>query len=267
MRVLTIAVPMFLLAAAPGVQAASLFDGTWRPDPQRAEPGRKPDVYRLVNGEFECQSCTPPYKVKADGMDHPVSGNPRFDTLNVKVVDERTTMRVARKGGAPVFETKDEVSADGATLTVRQILFDAGARKIDFTSRSSRVAAGPPGAPRITGSWQFVEADLTNHDEDTRLQIANGELTMSDHMGRSFTAKLDGSDAPYRGDPQFTSVSVKLLDERTLEESDKNAGKVVKITRWTVDPDGKTIHATFDDTHGHVEHQSGRKLNPSLSRP
>jgi hypothetical protein len=79
-------------------------------------------------------------------------------------------------------------------------------------------------------------------------------------MGRSYRAKLDGTDAPYQGDSEFTAVSVRMIDTRTIEESDKTAGRVVKISRWTIDPDGKTMHARFDDTHGRIQEQTGHKL-------
>jgi len=259
-RRFTQVVSLGLLAVCSVALAQSPFDGTWRPDPQQAEPGRKPDVFQLVNGEYDCRSCTPPYTVKADGMDHAISGNPRYDTLRITVVDDRTITKTAKKGGDTVVESRVEVSADGRTLTERQILSDVGPRKIDFTSRSSRAAAGPAGSHRISGSWHLIEGDLTHHDEDTEYHVANGALTMSDHMGRSFTAKLDGTDAPYKGEPEFNTVSVKQIDERTIEESDKNSGKVVKITRWTVDPDGRTMHVRFDDGHGHVQQQTGHKL-------
>jgi hypothetical protein len=83
---------------------------------------------------------------------------------------------------------------------------------------------------------------------------------MSDRMGRSFSAKLDGSDAPYRGSDEFTSVSLRKIDDRIIEESDKKDGVVVKISRWTAASDGKSIHARFDDTHGHVQEQDGHKV-------
>jgi hypothetical protein len=83
---------------------------------------------------------------------------------------------------------------------------------------------------------------------------------MTDKMGRSFTANLDGTDAPYKGDPDVTTVSVKAVGERAVEEYDKKNGAVVKITRWKVDPDGKTMHVEFDDTHGHLQHQDGHKV-------
>ena len=84
---------------------------------------------------------------------------------------------------------------------------------------------------------------------------------MTDRMGRSFEAKLDGTDAPYKGSPEFTSVSIKLINPNTLEESDKNDGKVVKICTWSVDADGKTMHARFDDLHGRIQKQTGHKIS------
>ena len=106
----------------------------------------------------------------------------------------------------------------------------------------------------------MTDGDVSNHAEDTIFVVAGGTLSMSDRMGRSFSAKLDGTEAPYGGSDEFTSVSLKVIDSHTIEESDKRAGKVVKISRWSVGPDGKTMHVRFDDTQGHVQEQDGRKV-------
>jgi hypothetical protein len=37
-------------------------------------------------------------------------------------------------------------------------------------------------------------------------------------------------------------------------------GKVVKIDRWSVDPDGRTMHVRFDNTKGFVQEQTGHKV-------
>jgi len=255
----------FALAAVMLISSVALaqspFNGTWRPDPQRPGTDRKPDIIQIVNGEYDCQSCKPPYKIKANGTDQPIPGNPRFDTLRVTVVDDRTITTTGKKSGATVLESRAQVSPDGRELTETELLSNIAPQPMSITSRSSRVAAGPQGSHRVSGSWRLVEFDLTNHDEDTTYSITGDTLTMSDHMGRSFAAKLGGIDAPYRGDPHYTSVSVKLIDPRTLEELDKKDGQVVQINRWTVDPDGKTMHARFDDTHGHVQQQTGHKLS------
>jgi hypothetical protein len=34
----------------------------------------------------------------------------------------------------------------------------------------------------------------------------------------------------------------------------------IKISRWALLPDGQTIHARFDDTHGHIQEQDGHKV-------
>jgi len=41
---------------------------------------------------------------------------------------------------------------------------------------------------------------------------------------------------------------------------DGHGDAVALVTRWHVDADGRTMHARFDDTHGHVMEQTGHKL-------
>jgi hypothetical protein len=248
-----------LMTVSPLGIAQSVFNGTWRPDPQTFSPTSEPDVVQLANGVYECQTCTPPYKAKANGQDQSVSG-PYYDTLNVSVVDDRTVLRAAKKDGKTVVETKSVVSADGKTKTEVQTMYDMAPRPIEMTSHSTRVTGGSPGAHLVSGAWRMTDADVSNHAEDTIFKISGGTLSMSDRMGRSFSAKLDGTEAPYEGSDEFTSVSLKMIDLHTIEESDKQGGKVVKISRWSVGPDGKTMHVRFDDTQGHVQEQNGRKV-------
>jgi hypothetical protein len=240
--------------------AQTRFSGTWRPDPQKPSPTAAADTIELANGVFECQSCNPPYKMLADGRDHAVTGNPYYDTLSITVADERTVVRTAKKGGTTVAEMKDVVSVDGASKTGTQTVIGMMPKPVELTSRYTRLAAGPAGSHSISGQWREIETDLTHHDEDTTYNVVGNKVTMSDRMGRSFSATLDGADAPYTGDPSFTSVSIRLIDASTIEESDKKDGKIVQINRWTVDPDGTTMHARFDDTHGHVQEQAGHKV-------
>jgi hypothetical protein len=55
-----------------------------------------------------------------------------------------------------------------------------------------------------------------------------------DSQGTSYTANLDGTDAPYDGCPGVT-VSVKVMGGRTLVQKDKYDGKVFSVERFTVD--------------------------------
>jgi len=250
-----------IAAMSPAVWADSLFDGTWRPEyPQKASPGQKHDITELKNGVYECRSCTPPYTIQADGMDYPVKNNPDYDARNVKIVDAQTITKSVKKGGSVVFESKVTAAADGTSLTELQTIYGMTSHPFVVRMRSKRVGAPPSGSHAVAGEWQQLDFDMPNNDEDTTLKVEGDTLSMSDKMGRSFKARLDGTDAPYSGTPEFTSVSVKLVDSHTIEELDKSDGKVLKITRWVVTPDGKTIHARFDDTHGRIQEQDGHKL-------
>lgn len=249
-----------LMILSPLCMAQSVFNGTWRPDPQTFSPTRKPDVVELANGVYACRTCTPPYKIKADGHDQALSGNPYYDTLSITTVDDRTVSKTAKKAGKTVAETKIAVSADGRTKTEVQTLYDMAPRPIEMTTHSSRVSAGSRGSHLISGTWRMTDGDVSNHAEDTDFKTSDGTLSMSDRMGRSFSAKLDGTDAAYNGSDEFTSVSLKMIDSHTIEESDKKGGKVVKISRWSVDPDGRTMHVRFDNTRGFVQEQTGHKV-------
>jgi hypothetical protein len=259
-------------------KTGGVFDGTWRPDYEPPGLEEPPAVLSLGDGIYECRSCSPPYRVPADGQDHAVDGNPRFDTIAITVIDDRTVHQLGRRDGAIVFESTTIVAADGNSSTetrtaatmVGDILVPiivaptdgtgSGPRPVLFRMSAARVGSVTPGAHLLSGSWRVVERDLLNHEEDTTYRIADGFLTMSDRMGRSFTAKLDGAVAPYHGDSRFTGVSVRAIDERTIEESNLSGDSVVQVTRWRVDPDGKTMHVRFDDTRGHVMEQSGHRL-------
>jgi hypothetical protein len=261
---------MALLASMLLCRAAmsqSVFDGTWRPDPQVFGPTRKSDKIELVNGVYDCRTCTPPYKIKADGTDRPIKGNPYYDTLRVSVVDERTIQTVAKKGGKQVAETRKTVSVDGELETDVQTVHFLGPRPFEITMHSKRVSPGPKGSHGISGEWRMTDQDVSNHAEDTIFRITGETLSMSDRMGRSFSAKLDGTEAPYSGSEEFTSVSLKLIDSNTIEESDKRDGKVVKVSLWAVGPDGRTMHVRFDDTRGHTQEQIGHKISDHAEVP
>jgi hypothetical protein len=240
--------------------AQSAFEGTWRPDPQRPDHPGEPQTTRLARGEYECSSCKPPYKIKADGHDQALKGNPYYDTLSIAVMDDNTLTKTGKKDGKVTLDAKVTVSADGATKTEVQRQIGGTPFPMELTIKYARVGASAAGSHAVSGSWQMTEVDVTNHAEDTTFKLRGGALVMTDRLGRSFTAKFDGTPASYKGSDEFNGVSLKLIDERTIEESDLLDGKVVKISRWSISPDGQTMHARFDDTHGHIQEQDGHKV-------
>jgi hypothetical protein len=71
---------------------------------------------------------------------------------------------------------------------------------------------------------------------------------MTNPMGQSYTAKLDGTDAPYKGVPGINSVSILRLGKDTFMETDKRDGKAITTKRFMVTPaDGKTMTVIVGD--------------------
>lgn len=72
----------------------------------------------------------------------------------------------------------------------------------------------------------------TYHSIPGGLKILNGRL--------SYDVKFDGKDYPIAGDRHAT-VSLKLIDDYTMEEVDKNDGKILTVIRMSVSQDGKIM--------------------------
>lgn len=81
-----------------------------------AGSGDKPTVCLLRHGMYECKSCVPRYKIKADGTDQPVSGHPDYDTVAVRVVSDQKIEITNKKDGKVVATLTSTVSSDGKTL-------------------------------------------------------------------------------------------------------------------------------------------------------
>src|ERR1700693_2304634 len=106
MRKLLLAASQLLLFAPMLMLAQSAFDGTWKIDLNNAQFPKKPDVYLLQNGMYHCKTCVPAIDIKADGQDQKVTGHPYFDTVSIKLVDDRTIEETDKKNGKTVVTSK-----------------------------------------------------------------------------------------------------------------------------------------------------------------
>jgi hypothetical protein len=247
MKNLFLAGLLALLLVSVAAVAQSPFDGTWKSDLSSAQWPTKPSVYLLQNGMYDCKTCVPPIHVKADGTDQKVT-DPYSDALSVKVIDDHNIENTFKKDGKVVFTQKQSVSSDGNTLTVNWTYTgNLSGGPQTGTETDKRVAKAPAGANLISGSWRTEKADVSAESLTYTFKVNGNELAMTNATGGSYTAKLDGTDAPVKGDPGLTSVSVKMLGKNTLEETYKRDGKVTVIYKSTVSSDGKTLKVVTDD--------------------
>ena len=239
----------FLLASSATL-AQSPFDGTWKIDMNKVTLPQKPDVYLLENGMYSCKSCTPPYTVKADGTDQPVSGQPYFDTVAVKVVNDHEIQETDKKAGKTVATGDIVVAADGktATATFTDSSATNGGAPVEGKGVYTLVAKGPPGSHAVSGSWHRSKLEsLSDNAIVWTYKVSGNQITMTNPTGQSYTATFGGADAPMKGDPGITTVSVKKIGN-TFEEKDKRDGKVIGVFKVTVAADGKTAKASYTDT-------------------
>jgi hypothetical protein len=211
---------------------------------------KKPDVFLLQNGMYACKTCTPPYEIKADGSDQAVSGHPYFDTVAIKVLNDHAIEETDKKGGKVVATSTSTVSSDGNTVMFE--FSDSsntnGGPPVTGKGEATRVAKGPAGSNAISGSWRTTKMEsLSDNAIVWAYKVSGDEITMTSQTGQSYTAKLNGTDAPMKGDPGVSSVSVKMIGKDTLEETDKRSGKVIAVFKMTVAADGKTGKASVDD--------------------
>ena len=96
-------------------RSQSPFDGTWVIDTGKNEnlASEKPRVLSVSDGVFREGD----RQIKADGSDQKVPVTGYWDTVSVRIVDDRTVEITSKKAGKPMFTETDTVSADGNTLT------------------------------------------------------------------------------------------------------------------------------------------------------
>jgi hypothetical protein len=240
---------LFLLLLAPVLSwAQSPLDGTWKVDMSKSKLPKKPDAYLLQNGMYECKSCVPPVNVKADGEYQKISGDPYRDALMVKVVDDKHVEFASQKDGKQIATTSRTVSDDDKTMTVQwSYSGNPVGGAVSGTDHLKRVSKGPAGANAISGTWRDEKTDIATPDAITFTFKGGGDsLSYSTPTGQSYDAKINGTEAPYKGDPGTTGVSLKRIGD-SIEETDKRDGKVISVTKMTVAKDGKTMVIDVDD--------------------
>ncbi|AIF49327.1 hypothetical protein [Dyella japonica] len=238
-----------LLLFPLGAMADGPFDGTWKIDMSKMQMPKKPDVLVLKDGMYACKTCVPAVNIKADGQDHAVAGHPYLDTVAVEVVDAHTIKETDKKGGKVVATSTTTVASDGKTARFEfSDSSDTNGAPVTGTGELKQVAAGPAGSHAISGSWITASiANLSDNATEITFKQEGGALTMTTPTGQSYTAKLDGTEAPYKGDPGISTVTVKQSGKTSMVETDKRDGKVVGVITSIVSADGKTMNVVFDD--------------------
>jgi hypothetical protein len=245
-------VPALLLLPALSLAQSALV-GTWKADLSNMQLPTKPSKYLLSHGVYHCQSCAPAYAVKADGQDHKVAGHPYYDSVSITVVDANTVEETDKKGGKTVATSKSTISSDGKTLMFEfSDSSNSNGAPVVGKGEAERVAKAPAGSHAVSGSWRTTKiSNLSDNGLLTTYALSGSTLKMTAPTGQSYSAPVDGTDSPFMGDPGQSSVSIKRIDDNTVDEIDRRDGKVIGSAHISVSADGKTMTVAWKDAlHG-----------------
>jgi hypothetical protein len=216
---------------SPASEAASTLtiDGTYKADVATAKLSTKPDVFTLKDGQYDCTSCTPPYKIAADGLPHPVADRDYWDAASIKVVDANTLEFSRYRKGAVVGTSKVELSADGQTLTYTSTSSDnVEGKAVTNIVKSKRTGPAPAGAHATSGSWVAINdgAQMAAEAITATISLKGDTVTQKFPTGEHYEAKLGGPQVPFVGDKAGTTIAV-VAEGKGFKETDYVGGKAV----------------------------------------
>jgi hypothetical protein len=203
---------------------------------------------------YSCISCVPPETFKADGKPHKVTGQPYHDTAMATVVSPTEVDLTLSKDGKTVTTQNIVVGDDGTTATFKGTdSSDSNSAPVDFSFAAKRIGKAPAGAHAISGAWMATSGSDSDNGVTTTYKIDGDMLTMSAPTGQSYTAKINGPQAPYKGDPGLTTVAVKKIGANTYKETDYRDGKPMMVATTTLSADGKTAKVVSEFTGQRME--------------
>lgn len=115
----------------------------------------------------------------------------------------------------------------------------------------SKFSPGPPPKSEIL-KWETAGNNAVKSTSE--IVDAQGKT-----LKGGYTAGYDGKDAPWAGNPDADTISLKRVDPNTIEATWKKAGKVTNTSRRVVSPDGKTMTITQKGTDA-----QGRAVNNGI---
>jgi hypothetical protein len=241
----------FLLSVVT-LLADQAFTGTWKMNGSKVRFPQVPSRIELAGGMYKCLSCNPAITVRADGTDQPVHGYP-YDALSVRIIDSYRVEIIQKKAGTII-----ERYLFTANASYQEVLMttypDSGGTGVTARVVDKRIAPIVPGMHPTSGTWLMQQPDNISDEASTIvLEQTSDGLAMSAGSGEHYLAKFDGKDYPDQGTTETDVVSLRHMDARTIEETDKLKGKVVSVNRLSLSPDGKTLNVSVQLPNGRTQ--------------
>ena len=235
-RILKI-LPAVCLATSMAWAAQSQFIGEWKLDPSKT---RMPDEMKVQSqgaNKYAFDFGGGAETIVVDGSDQPGCCG---TLLSVKPEAADTWIVERKKDGRLLLRATWKLSKDGSTLTdyYREFESDGSTHSLDYVYQRSG------GGSSFAADWQSIKETM-NSPYLIEVKEYEGDglsfITPSDHQTEN--VKFDGKDYPNEGPnagPGVTS-SMRRVDERNLEMTNKANGKVIETDQIGLSADRKTL--------------------------
>lgn len=222
--------------------SAGTIAGTWKADPSTAQAENDDRDFALVDGQFTCNSCLPPFSYAANGEWQDVD-RPGTDQVMMEVVDDKTIKTASRFEGRDLGSSTWTVSDDGNSMTQTFINLD-GDEKTEGSLTLNRTAAGPEGSHAMSGKWELGEyGELSDAGLTFTYALEGDKLTQSSN-GSSWTATLGGDPVAIEGNNAGVMVQVEKTGDNTYSETYTLDGETVGVSDVTIDGDTMSVSST-----------------------
>jgi hypothetical protein len=228
------------LATSMAWAAQSPFIGEWKLDPSKT---RMPDEMKVQSqgaNKYAFDFGGGAETIVVDGSDQPGCCG---TLLSVKPEAADTWIVERKKDGRLLLRATWKLSKDGSTLTdyYREFESDGSTHSLDYVYQRSGGGSG------FAADWQSIKETM-NSPYLIEVKEYEGDglsfITPSDHQTEN--VKFDGKDYPNEGPnagPGVTS-SMRRVDERNLEMTNKADGKVIETDQIGLSADRKTLTIT-----------------------
>ena len=233
--------PAICLATGMAWAAKSPFIGEWKLDPSKT---RMPDEMKVQSqgaNKYAFDFGGGAETIVVDGSDQPGCCGTK---LSVKPEAVDTWIVERKKDGRLLLRATWKLSKDQSTLTdyYREFEADGETHSMDYVyQRTGNDGSG------FAADWQSIKETM-NSPYLIEVKAFDGDglsfITPSEHQTEN--VKFDGKDYPNEmpnAGPGVTS-SMRRVDERNLEMTDKADGKVIETEQIGLSADRKTLTIT-----------------------
>jgi hypothetical protein len=242
--VLALGGPLISMAADTTSSLVNQLNGRWKENEAKRKLGSSAPMrfQRNSKGELEelrgTESVPLSEPVHFDGKPYPVNGG-----RGIIVWRQTSPNKFERQSfaqGKLVLTRRIEIAADGKKLTeaADMNLPNGGIRSVTVDySRAMGTGTG------LEGRWK-PESFRTSSPDELIIQPAGTKgITVTNPLGQTYTATLDGTPAEVTGPVVISGITtaIKPLNDHTLQVTVARNGVQASKGTWTLSPDGKTL--------------------------